>query len=66
MRKPAMWFQNRFNTNQAVQAEKMGRGWIFLEKTKVLISFAATVKPICVFVFICADPWFSSCAADHM
>ena len=29
MRKPSMWFPNRSNTNQAVQAQKMTRGWKF-------------------------------------
>ena len=29
MRKPTMWFPNRSETNQAVQAQKMARGWIF-------------------------------------
>ena len=29
MRKPAMWFPNRFDTNQAVQAQKTARGWKF-------------------------------------
>ena len=29
MGKPTMWFLNRFNTNQAVQAQKVARGWKF-------------------------------------
>ena len=29
MRKPTMWFLNRFNTNRAVQAQKMARDWKF-------------------------------------
>ena len=28
MRKPTMWYQNRSDTNQAVQAQKMARDWI--------------------------------------
>ena len=28
-------------------------------KTKALISFPVTAKLICVFVFTCADCWFS-------
>ena len=32
---------------------------IRVAKTKALISFAATVKLICVFVFAYADCWFS-------
>ena len=27
--KPTMWFPNRSDTNQAVQAQKMARGWKF-------------------------------------
>ena len=75
MRKPSMWFHNRFNTNRAVQAQKMVRGWKFwilesrgsctirIGKTKALISFAVTVKLICAFVFAYADCWFSHDAA---
>ena len=29
MRKPTMWFPNRFDTNRAVQAQKMARDWKF-------------------------------------
>ena len=29
MRKPTMWFLNRPDTNQAVQTQKMARGWKF-------------------------------------
>ena len=29
MRKPTMWFPNRPDTNRAVQAQKMVRGWKF-------------------------------------
>ena len=29
MRKPTMWFPNRFDTNQAVQALMRARGWKF-------------------------------------
>ena len=32
MRKPAMWFPNRSDTNRAVQAKKMARGWKFYIK----------------------------------
>ena len=42
IRKPTMWFLNRSDTNQAVQAQKMVRGlkfWIKkVEETNVLIS----------------------------
>ena len=30
MRKPTIWFPNRSNTNQAVQAQQMARCWKFL------------------------------------
>ena len=70
MRKPTKKFLNRSDTNRAVQAQKMDRGWNFgfrkkrnctirVAKTKALISFAVTVKPICAFVFAYADCWFS-------
>ena len=29
MRKPTLWFLNRSDTNRAVQAQKMARGWKF-------------------------------------
>ena len=38
---------------------------IRVAKTKVLISFASTAKPICAFVFAYADCWFSH-AATHL
>ena len=46
MRKPTMWSPNRSDTNRAVQAQKMARGWIskvdectiHVVKTKALIS----------------------------
>ena len=71
-----MWFFNRSDTNQAVQPQKIARGWKFLikkieelyylrsEKTKALISFAVTAKLICVFVFACAKCWFPHDAAQ--
>ena len=36
---------------------------IYVAKTKALISFAVTVKLICVFVFAYAKIWFSHSAA---
>ena len=64
MRKPTMWFPKMSDTNWAVQAHKMARGWkrnctIRVAKTKVLISFAVTAKLICAFVFAYAKCWFS-------
>ena len=29
MEKPTMWFSNRSDTNRAVQAQNMARGWKF-------------------------------------
>ena len=29
MRKPTMWFPNRFDTNQAAHSQKMAGGWKF-------------------------------------
>ena len=53
-----MWFPNWFDTNQAVQAQKMARDCTFwmictinVAKTKAPISFAVTAKLICAFVF---------------
>ena len=69
MRKPAMWFPNKCDTHQAVQAQKMARDWKFwiqiveactisVAKTKALISFAVTAKLIYAFVFAYAKCWF--------
>ena len=70
-----MWFSNRSDTNQAVQAQKQARSLEFhikkkrkctfrVAKTKALISFAVTVKLTCTFVFAYADCWFSHEAAQ--
>ena len=40
-------------------SRKLGNYTIHVAKTKVLISFAVTVKPICAFVFAYAKCWFS-------
>ena len=64
MRKTAMWFPNRSDANQAVQAKKMARGWKFwilkeedctihVAKTKGLIGFAVTAKLISACFRIC-------------
>ena len=37
---------------------------IHVEKTNALISFAATAKLICAFVFVYADCWFSRATAE--
>ena len=61
MGKPTMWFSNKYDTNRAVQEQKIARGWKFrnssvhVAKTKALISFAVSVKLICAFVFAYAD-----------
>ena len=31
MRKPAIWVPTRFDTNRAVQSQKIVRGWKFLD-----------------------------------
>ena len=71
MRKPTLRFPNKFDTNQAKQAQKMARRignfccrkkrncTICLAITKALISFAVTVTLICAFAFAYADYWFS-------
>ena len=38
---------------------------MYVVKTKALISFAATAKLICVFVFAYAKCWFSHDAAQY-
>ena len=73
VRKPTMWLPNRSDTNQALKSQKQARRLEFrikkeeeeyfcVAKTKALISFAVTVKLICVFVFAYAN-WFSQEAA---
>ena len=78
MRKPLIWFPNRFDTNRAVQTQKMpARDWKFWilqveelyiheAKTKALISFTVSAKLICTFVFAYAECWFSPDAAHIM
>ena len=66
--KPTMWFLNKSDTNQAVQAGNFGfrkyrNCTIRVAKTKALISFAVTAKLICAFVFADADCWFSHAVA---
>ena len=65
-----MWFPNRSDTNQAVQAQKMAQRLeifyiekrvinyytICVAKTKVLISFAVTELHLCFHIRKC---WFS-------
>ena len=74
MGKPTMWFPTRSNTNCPVPSQKQagslkfgfkktGYCTICVAKTKTLISFAVTVKLICVFVFEYADCCFSHEAA---
>ena len=37
MRKPNMWFPNRSDTNRAVQAQKIARGWkVWIKKEEEL------------------------------
>ena len=46
MRKPTLWFLNRSDTIQAVQAQKMARRncTSCVVKTKALLSFTVTAK----------------------
>ena len=66
MRKPVFGFSTWFDTNWAVQLQKMARGLKFrieevevLYKTKVLISCAVTAQLIRAFVFAYAKIRFS-------
>ena len=71
MRKPTYWFATWSDTNEAVQVQKMARGFnfgfrkkrdctIYVAKSKALISFAGKSKTdLRVFVFAYAKPWFS-------
>ena len=74
MRKPTVWFPNRSNTTELYKHirwlkagnsifRKKRNGTLHVAKTKVLISFAVTVKLICVFSFAHADCWFSHAEA---
>ena len=69
-------FLTRFNTNQAVQPQKMVRSLNFrisdlgecticVVKTKALISCVVTTQLICAFVFVYAKSRFSDVTA-HM
>ena len=67
------WFPTWYDTNQAVQLQKMARGlkfWVYKVEGFYYLcsenngSFAVTVKLICVFVFAYAKRWFSNDAAD--
>ena len=72
-----MWFPNRFDTNQTVQALKITRGWdvwilnctIRLAKTKALVSFAVAKLRlyfrICrLFVFSSGGSFYKFCFPD--
>ena len=75
MRKQTFWFLTLSDTNQAVQLQKMATGlkfqikkveelyYLYVAKTKALISFVVTAKLMCVFVFAYAKRWFSHDAA---
>ena len=71
MRKQTMWFPNWSDTNQAVQAQKMARGWKFwiekveefyylCSKNKGADEVPVTVKLICAFVFA-----YTKCRFSH-
>ena len=47
MRKPTIWFLNRSDTNRAVQALKMARGWKFwIKKVDELTIGVAKAKAL--------------------
>ena len=78
VRKATFWFLTWSDTNQAAQPHKMARSlkfcigsrwivlYIYVAKTKGLISFAVTAKLICLFVFAYAKCWFSHEATQMM
>ena len=76
MRTPTIWFPNRSDTNQAVQAKEMARGWKFwFQKVQELYypcsknkgaDQPVTVKLICAFVFAYAKCWFSHYMAHRV
>ena len=57
MRKPTAWFQNRSDTNRAVQAQKMARGWEFWIKKVEKLYFPCRENKG-------ADELHSYCEAD--
>ena len=65
-----MWLSNRSNTNRAIQAQKVDRGWKcrFRKKRNCTIRVAkkkVTAKLICTFVFAYAKCWFPHDAAHY-
>ena len=62
MRTPTFWFPTWFDTNQAVQPQKMARGLKFrIKKVERLYYLFSENKA--VFVFAYAKGWFSHDAA---
>ena len=65
VRKSTIWVPTMSDTNQAVQSQKMVRGWKFwIYKVQELYypfseNKGVTAKLICAFVFAYADCWFS-------
>ena len=71
MRKQTIWVPARSDTNRPVHSQKQAKqvkkktNWTTrVAKTKALISFAATAKLVCAFVFAYANCWFSHAAAQ--
>ena len=76
MRKQTIWVPEQVRHNPPVQLQKIARSLKFrirkkkdctihVAKTKVLTSFAVTVKLVCAFVFAYADCCFSY-SATHL
>ena len=75
VREKTICVPDRSDTNWSVQSQKTARSlkvWISkveelcnirVVKTKALISYAVTAKLICIFIFACADCWFSDALA---
>ena len=72
MRKPTMWFSNRSDTNRAVHAHKMARGWIKKVEEQYYLCIenkdddCGYRKAICVFVLAYADCSFSQTQLKYM
>ena len=65
MGKPTIWFPHRSDINQAVQSQKMARGFKFgFKKKRECTIHIAKTKALCVFVFAYADCWFSHVTAQ--
>ena len=69
MRKPTIWVPTRYDTNRAVQSQKMVTGWKFwIEKVEELYYPCSKNKGAdqlhSAFVFAFVDCWFSHAEAQ--